>query len=290
VRRAARIPLSIVSFASLRLQRPCQGAALEPEDSRPGTPSLLADPATRSAEPTAFREIQTSAATPSEAPTPGARQGSWRVPALVVVLIAVVAVAALAYSGVFGEGAADEVPASAVATVRPAVDVPAVSADAQAAPAGGAAVILPDATQGSAPDSSATPAPAGGLLAALPTGTAAGAAAVAASVGQVATASATPAASAHVPASTHRRVAAHQYRKDDSDVSLLAALITHVQKGGPHAWQKAQALGPGEDLQGLEMQSCPAANTKAGLTCRARICKGHVGQSPSCPAPASKDD
>ena len=87
---------------------------------------------------------------------------------------------------------------------------------------------------------------------------------------------------------THHR-ASHRAHASDSDVALLAALITHVEKGGPGAWEKTREMSDHVDSLERRMQECPRADTVEGLQCRQRICEGHEGESPACPAPAGKD-
>lgn len=253
---------------------------MNPKDSRPGTPSLLADPAPRPAEQKVFTKAPAEPVAALDSRAGRASGRGWRLPVIGIALLAIVVATAFAYSSVFGGG---RQPGHAVASVAPTTDPTTIAATADGVPAGDAAVILPDAAQDSAS------AVADGPLSALPAGSTPAAAASADAGGPASSSNTTLTARLRPqPVPRHARANART-RHGDSDVALLTALITHVQKGGPHAWQQAQALGPGEDLQGLEMQSCPHANTKAGLACRARICKGHVGQSPSCPAPAGKD-
>lgn len=72
----------------------------------------------------------------------------------------------------------------------------------------------------------------------------------------------------------------------DSDVALLTELIAHVDNAGPHGWEKTRKLAPGADLQVLETQACPPANTEAGVRCREKICERNQGRFSWCPVPS----
>lgn len=94
-------------------------------------------------------------------------------------------------------------------------------------------------------------------------------------------------------ASPVRRVVTRTRVNDDSDVTLLTALIQHVEVGGPVSKRKLKKAGhvikPTATADSIEarMQTCPAANTEAGLLCRQKLCAGHSGQAAACPAAAS---
>lgn len=193
------------------------------------------------------------------------------------------AVAALVFNGAFdsyqSDGASDfrqPRPAGAPASGASAVDAPDV------------AVILPQAPQpATSVESQAAAAMRDDPMTALGALSAAGA--VSQQESPVKPVDALPRA-----ASPARHRAASRARtsssNEDSDVALLAALIQHIQHGGPGAWAKTQELAPGADPVEIDMRACPAANTRAGIACRRRICKEHQGRSPACPAPASRTD
>lgn len=98
----------------------------------------------------------------------------------------------------------------------------------------------------------------------------------------------------------HRRPAP----RVDSDVDLLAALMSHSGRGGaapplPRGEPAedpagivatAAAADRGEDRAGIvarALATCPAANTEAGIACRQAACTGHWGEHPSCPRPSA---
>lgn len=84
----------------------------------------------------------------------------------------------------------------------------------------------------------------------------------------------------------HRR----RSRSEDGDVTLLAALISHVSNTDSDRWQKAASVAPKVDPAVEAMKDCPAANTAAGVKCRQRICEKLQGLSSSCPKPVAADD
>ncbi|MGY3041071.1 hypothetical protein ACVWWQ_002702 [Rhodanobacter sp. TND4EL1] len=86
-----------------------------------------------------------------------------------------------------------------------------------------------------------------------------------------------------------RRATRRAAPADDSDVALLTALIRHVEVGSPASRKALGQLGPAsQPLDPIEvrMQSCPPANSEAGLKCRQKLCAGHSGQAAACPASA----
>lgn len=101
----------------------------------------------------------------------------------------------------------------------------------------------------------------------------------------------TPAAERkHTPPA--HRVVRRPLSNDDSDVTLLTALIQHVEVGGTvvHKPKKARHVRkpvPVPSTIEARMQTCPAANTEAGLRCRQKLCAGHAGEAAACPAAAS---
>ena len=164
----------------------------------------------------------------------------------------------------------------------------------------------------SSDDVSATPAPAGpgdqavadaSLHAAVILPGQPGTAAATAATGPVPAASASKDAVAlseiFTPASERRhaapprRVARRTGTTGDSDVTLLTALIQHVEVGSPASRKALERIRhvqkPADAMDGIEtrMQACPAANTEAGVRCRQKLCAGHSGQTAACPASTS---
>ena len=157
-------------------------------------------------------------------------------------------------------------------TATPAPAGPGGEAVADASPS--AAVILPGPPDVAA--SAATPAPA-----------------ASASKDAVALSEIFTPASERKHAAPPRRVVRRAGAAGDSDVTLLTALIQHVEVGSP-ASRKAleqirRAQKPADAADGIEtrMQACPAANTEAGVRCRQKLCAGHSGQTAACPASTS---
>ncbi|MEJ2630784.1 MAG: hypothetical protein P8011_13475 [Acidihalobacter sp.] len=80
-------------------------------------------------------------------------------------------------------------------------------------------------------------------------------------------------------------------RAADSDVSLLTALLQHVEMDGSTGRSRQQiskhprTAPQRRKLDAVEvlMQKCAAANTERGLRCRQRICARHRGESKACP-------
>jgi hypothetical protein len=285
--RNARPLIFIVSFA-VESAFDDRELHLDPKDSRPRTPSLLADPAPPKPAQAAVN-ILADATDAVETADVRASSRGWRVPASVIVILGVVGIAALVYGGGIGSqrpGVVESVSQVAAAATHSVV----AARVASTASTRDVAVILSEPAQDGLTGSGATTGVAPvDVLASLPANPA--------TTVKVAVDGATgstkriaqdrPTGSAHASPAVRKRDDGH-LRLSDSDVALLTDLITHVEDGGPHAWQKTQQLAPGTDMQGLEMQGCPRANTKAGLRCRERICKGHEGESPSCPASAGK--
>lgn len=95
----------------------------------------------------------------------------------------------------------------------------------------------------------------------------------------------------HVPAA--RRAVKRASSNDDSDVTLLTALIQHVEVGGTVVRRKPRKAhhvvkpAPVPETIEARMQKCPAANTEAGLRCRQKLCAGHAGEAAACPAATS---
>lgn len=245
---------------------------LDPKDSRPRTPSLLADDVVQAAEPDRSG-ILADGPEANEAPPPRSRRHPssprrYRPAVLFGALgVALVVLLVYAFSG-------NEPPRHAVETASGRI---AGSADMVASDItdDGVAVILPGPHDATAAGQGADR----NLASSLPAGASSAAPGSDASVqGRL----------ADIVSGRHaapkREVVRHP-RRTDSDVALLTALIAHVEKGGPGAWEKTRKLARHEDLLELRMQDCPAANTKAGLDCRKRICEGQEGRSPACPAP-----
>lgn len=250
---------------------------MEPKDSRPRTPSLLADNAPPTSGPvrsgTLTDEADAAEATPAAGPR--ARSSRWRVPVVVGILaLLVIAVLVYAFAGDDTSRPTSGMPSNA-AVAHPGMAASDVSDD-------GVAVILP----GPARDDSSMTATQGGrsdLAASLLANPSTAGAGKSTSVqGELAERISGKRA-------RPRRRAASRPRKTDSDVALLTALIQHVENGGPGAWEKAQKAIPQKDPLEIKMKKCPRANTEAGLQCRKKICEGHAGESPACPAPTGKD-
>lgn len=185
-----------------------------------------------------------------------------------LVVVGVIAILALTFGGVLGGGGST--PAAAVAVRPSASDAAGRVADGHpaAVDAAGHAVIM----QGEAAPTAAST---------VATRAVAGANADTTALSKMfAPASAT--ATAHAPAHVARRAAPAGH---DADVALLTDLLRHVESGTPAERKRLdQIRGTTPDATIEErMQSCPAANTDAGLRCRQKLCAGNAGKSPACP-------
>lgn len=273
------VEASIVSFARYHRTgtRFVRELHLEPKDSRPRTPSLLADDAPPPSRPPRSGMVADEAgaaevATPASSSAPSPPR--WRKLLLFGLLLAAVVVL-LVYA--FG-GTDDPTPATRASQGTYTADPGMAAADTSDE---GVAVILPgpahDEHAGNA--AHAGSADLGASLLAKPSSAAGAGGSVQNELAERLS------GKQRAP----RRRATRRAQKADSDVALLTALIAHVEKGGPDGWEKTRQLAQHEDLLEMRMRDCPRANTKAGLDCRKRICEGHEGQSPACPAPSGKD-
>lgn len=92
-----------------------------------------------------------------------------------------------------------------------------------------------------------------------------------------------------------------QSGRRNADVAIIAALMRYLDTSDttPDANSEA-AIGPtfgnlvavptSQELNyplRAKLQRCPSANTTEGIACRQRICKGHRGEAPACPAGAA---
>jgi hypothetical protein len=206
------------------------------------------------------------------APPPASRRRRWLWP-VSLVLVAAVALLSLGLGGVF-DGAGPKMAARAPAMGDGSAENDAARAAANPAPR--TAVILPESPEAAV--AASAPAPS-------------------ASVGKDAAALSavfSPLAQPRKPAAAPRPRARRAGRAGgDSDVTLLTALIQHVEVESPAARKAARAAHHAEPRTDLpvdsieaRMQACPAANTEAGLRCRQRICAGHAGETAACPAAA----
>lgn len=97
-----------------------------------------------------------------------------------------------------------------------------------------------------------------------------------------------------VATATERRPTSGKATRRDDDVDLLTALMRHLDSRPKAPPVSGAAAAPAVQLTDAErierrLKVCPAANTVAGVNCRQRICAGHLGESPSCPAPKKAD-
>ncbi len=248
---------------------------MEPKDSRPRTPSLLADDVPGANRPTpSLVEANETGAGEARAGSSLSDTASRRRKLLLIGLLAVVVVALLVYGVTGSDDAAGTVQAPA-ATAH--VDAPGMLAD--------------DALDHDAAVIFSGPAPEASTAAKARPGNDDIVASLQADRPAHDTVSVQSELADRISGKsriTHQR-ASHRADDSDSDVALLAALITHVEKGGPGAWEKTREMSDHVDSLERRMQECPRADTVDGLKCRQRICEGHEGESPACPAPAGKD-
>lgn len=238
---------------------------MEPKESRPRSPSLLDGDG-----PVAAPAIAAERATPSlQHALPATRpRRFWRWP-LGLLLLAVAAVLLLGLGGAFDAGKAPATKRTAIAgsAVQPATGQ-AVAMDS-APPQ--AAVILP--SEPSAPlQPAVAPTPAASVN----------------PEAEVLSEMLAPSAGrkpAHAAPASPARPRPEAASGSDSDVTLLSALINHVEVESASARKarvKVERASPAADSIEARMQACPAANTEAGLRCREKICNGHAGDA-ACP-------
>lgn len=239
------------------------------------SPSLLADPAPATSAPPAAGERMISGnagdgvASASPMSRPPSRRRLWL---LLGVLVAVVLVAWL-ISALWDSG-----PSSRSANRADAMLPVSTTATGQAV-RGGHAVILPEQ-----PGNGAASVIAGTAAGSLPAATASTASSQALESLAASVATTNDGAGASHAVSRHR----HAHQDDhpaDADVTLLTALIQHVENAGPDGWKKAESMAPYVDPVAVDMKDCPAANTRAGIECRQKICEKHQGESSVCPTP-----
>ncbi|KRE92417.1 hypothetical protein ASG87_00400 [Frateuria sp. Soil773] len=245
---------------------------MDPQDQRPKRPSLFVG----DTEPAAQRNriLADIAGTTAKPGRPAkARRFGW----IAFGVAGVCVVALLLWLS------SDESPRSPVAAT--AADAPAKAAAGSEGRAGGTGATI-DATTGQATAMIVSDAPARASQAAVPAPAAATSAQRQAAI-ELDKVFAPPARPAATTAA-ERRPAGKSTRRDD-DVDLLTALMRHLDsrpKAPPGSGRAAAAVQVSE-AERIErrLKVCPAANTVAGVTCRQRICAGHLGETPSCPAP-----
>lgn len=242
---------------------------MDPKEQRPRSPSLLAGEGDGALPAASQERMLAGLKEPATPPAPRRRRWLWPVS---LVLAVAVALLLLDLGGAF-DGAGSKVATRASGMGSGAAD----NSDAVPVAANVAshtAVILSDSPEAAV--AASAPAPT-------------------ASVGKDAAALSAvfaPPVEPRKPGVAPRPRVRHAGRDTgDSDVTLLTALIQHVEVESPTARKAARAArheAPRTDqpLDSIEarMQACPAANTEAGLRCRQRICAGHAGETAACPA------
>lgn len=257
---------------------------MDPNDARSRSPSLLdatSHGASSSAAPDRILSgIEASAGQRSH--TVKSRRWLWP---SVLLLLGCAAVLLLLLGGAFDDSGSisssrmmsQAVSAPVVPAPSPVVPLPNVSATADDQGVGrNAAVILPEPEQSIDANARATSAPASSSSS------------DSAMLSEVFTPTAERQRARPV-----RRAVERVGTNNDSDVTLLTALIQHVEVSGPVSHHKSKrkrsftkAAAASDDSIEARMQACPAANTEAGLRCRQKLCDGHSGAS-ACPAASS---